>query len=93
MDHKVKVFQLNDCEWWAGHDLESVMADYVKETGVPPDEAFEDPRELTDEEMEEGTHYGDPDHPEDPPRTFKEELQYMIDGGATFPCFFASTEY
>ena len=93
MEKKVKVFQLNDCDWWAGYDLKSVMADYSKETGVPPDEAFEDPHELTDEEMEACTHYGNADRPEDPPRSFRQELNMMIEAGAGFPAFFASTEY
>ncbi len=89
---KPKVFQINDCDWWAGYDLESTKVAYVKETGVPPEDAFYNPRELTDEEMDTLLHHGDDgEHKE--PITFRQELERMIESGFEFPWFFASTEY
>ena len=87
-----KVYQINDCDWWAGYDLESTKAAYIKETGVPPEDAFDSPRELIDEEMDTLMHYGD-DGERKEPITFRQELDCMIDSGFEFPEFFASTEF
>lgn len=89
---KPKVFQINDCDWWAGYDLESTKAAYVKETGVPPEDAFDNPRELTDEEMD-ALLCVDDDRPNKEPLTFRQELDRMIKEGFKFPWFFASTEF
>ena len=88
---QIKVFQLNDCDWWAGYDLESVKKAYVKETGMSLEEAFDDPRELTDEEMDTLKHWGDEGDNKEP-ITFRQELDRMIESGFEFPWFFASTE-
>jgi hypothetical protein len=90
----IKVFKLNECDWWAGEDLISVTSAYMKETDGEVDD-FE-LKELTEEDMNKfklvdddgetvgsGTVLG----------TFREVLDRMIASGQTFPCFFASTEY
>ena len=86
----IKVFRLNDCDWWAGENLESVKKDYLKETGLDAEEAFDDPEEITEEIMNKGK-YVDEDGKNE--RTFKEELDSMIKNGTKFPAFFASSEY
>jgi len=90
---KVKVYQLNEYDWWAGYSLESVKKAYIKETGVPEEEAFMDEGEVSDEAMDRFKYWGGEDNLYDYPITFREELQHMIDQGIEFPCFFATTEY
>jgi hypothetical protein len=85
------VYEMDDYTWWAGESLESVVADYLKETGVSRDEI--EPMELTDEEMNALIFVDDPGNTSGASRSFAEQLGRMIAEGATFPCFFATTEY
>lgn len=86
----IKVFQLDDCDWWAGENLPDVIAEARKQCGPDTyEDAETDAVEMSDEAMrtlqfvdEDGTK-----------RTFAEELQRMIDAGDTLPSLFASTEY
>lgn len=86
---KVKVFALNDYDWWAAETLEEAKAAYLNETGMKEaDEPFDDPHELDEVAMnhfrfreEDGT-----------TRTFREQLEKMVSNGQDFPAFFASTE-
>ncbi len=48
---EIKVFRLNDYEWWAGLNLFRVARHYMKMTGLHRDEAFENPYELGEKEM------------------------------------------
>lgn len=89
-----KIFRLNDCEWWAGYDLESVMAGFLAETGMAPDEAFDDPRELTEKELNRLRFWRENDQGTCKHTvTFRQELDRQIAEGDAFPCLFASTEY
>jgi hypothetical protein len=56
----MKVFKLNDYEWWMGPDWDAVRDHYKQLTGLDDEEAFDDPRELTDREMLL-THFRDDD--------------------------------
>jgi hypothetical protein len=85
----MKVFQLNDYEWWAGEDLESVKAAYLKETGVSEEEAFEDPQEVSEADMQVLKYY----QTEGVFCSFAEALADMLAAGDKFPCCFACTEY
>ncbi len=87
---KPKVYQINDCDWWAGYGLESTKAAYIEETGVTAEDAFDEPRELTDEDMMRLQFTGDG---ESLLISFHEQLDKMISENIEFPCFFASTEY
>jgi hypothetical protein len=84
-----KIFRLNDTDWYAGEDLESVKSAYLKDTGLEQDEAFDDPHELSDEEMERLKFTRD----DQEKVSFRVELTSMIASGCTFPRMFASTEY
>lgn len=87
----MKIFQMNDCDWMAGEDLESVTADYLENYtgGQTAEEAFEDaPFELPDEALDR-LRFREEDGVR---RTFREQLAFLIEGGQRFPCFFASTE-
>lgn len=91
----VKVFRLNDCDWYAGATLQECIDFCVKDTGVRPDEAADsDARELTADEMERLKFVdGEPGDKAAPRITFTERLAQMIAEGTKFPAFFASTEY
>ena len=89
----MKIYRMNDCDWCAGEDLESVKKFYMKYCGLDEDEAFDGLRELTEEEMDRLIFYDNNCYKDDSHRTFREELQRLIDLNQKFPLFFASTEY
>lgn len=85
----VKVFKLDDIEWWAGESLEACVAEGRRQCGGDcyPDDG--DQHEVSPEAMqrlkfvdEDGTF-----------RTFAEELARRIAAGATFPQSFAAEDY
>jgi hypothetical protein len=93
---EIRVFQLNDYEWWAGADLESVKT--ARQTGCgEEDDIFDEPHELSDAAMDRllFTYYEDDYEREENKRTrtFRQELDRAIAEGQTFPCEFAGTEY
>lgn len=92
----MKVFQLNQSDWWAGSDLDSVIAAFRAELGA--DATIDNPHELSDEELDrlKFVDGDDPINSDGTPggwRTFREELARSVAVGQTFPCFFASTEW
>lgn len=96
----MRVFRINDSEWWMARSLTEAKQDYLATVGLmSEEEAFDDARELTDVELDSlqfrdedgidldgGTQKGDK-------RSFREELEGRIASGATRPQPFASTEY
>jgi len=93
----LRVFRLNDCEWWLAPTLEIAKADYQKLCGpIPDEEAFDEPRELSDDELCK-RHFFDTDDNEEPikssRRTFYEELRQQIKADPITPRLFACTEY
>jgi hypothetical protein len=96
----VRVFEINDCEWWAGDCTpEEMLADYIKDTGCTHEQATGDtdtlPRELSDSEMDL-LMFTDTDENErrtGEPRPFREQLAIEVAAGGTFPRLFACTEY
>lgn len=92
----MRVFRMNDCDWWMARTLEDAKASYQETLGpVHEEEAFNDPRELTDAELDR-LMFCDVDEHDRPMkktrRTFREELQRRIDAGVTVAEMFASTE-
>jgi hypothetical protein len=97
-----KVFQMNDCDWWAGYDLVSVETAYVSEMGYDDDAIglalarvdgiLDEASELSEGEMDRLIFIhdeGDPERPHDK-CTFGERLAEMVAEGMAFPCCFAS---
>jgi hypothetical protein len=83
--NEIRVFQLNQYEWWAGPDLETVKAHYLMTTGVSAEEAFDDPCELSPESLKTIPFtYNDGKE-----ITFAERLRELLDSGRQFPCCFA----
>jgi hypothetical protein len=89
---EIKVFRVNDYEWWAGTNLESIRAAYKGHTGIDPDsdEGFDSPREISEAGMSKVVIRDD--GPEKFEQTFRQYLDEMIALNQTFPCFFAGTE-
>ncbi len=91
----MKIFSIDDMDWWIGADAESVWAAAVQEYGYT-DEDIENFHELSDAELdalqyfdvddEDERHIGDP-------RTFRAQLDIEIAAGGKFPRFFASEEH
>lgn len=83
----IKVFRMNDCDWWAAATLEEAKADYLKTTLI---EADDDSRELRPDEMENLKYFlDDEEHV-----SFATQLENIVAAkDSTFPCMFASTEY
>lgn len=95
-EQDLKVFRLNEFDWWAGYDLESVNAAYLKECGYEdsPDEALENPHELSDADLDRFTFiYVDREEGDPEQSTFRERLKVLAALNAEVPCFFASTEW
>lgn len=95
----MKVFRLNEYDWYIGDDLESVKATYREDTGLDGEEAF-DPdylKELTEEDLKKYKFRDEDAEPgpdgKYPTRTFLEEFEMEIRKGGIFPRLFASTEY
>ena len=91
----MKVYKLNDYDWWAGNTLEEVKKSYINETGVSKEEAFEEPYEVSEADMNKLKFYTTEhnDKGEEITRTFREELDYIIKEGQKFPCAFACMDW
>lgn len=87
---KIKIFRLDDCEWWAGESLEACVAAGRTMNGADcyPDDPIQ--REVSEAELQELTFVDTDDYSE---RSFAEELRLVVESGATFPCFFAATDW
>lgn len=89
----MKVFKLNDCDWWAGETLQSCIAEARKQFGAdsyPNAEA--DAHELSPEEMRKLLIQRFEDCREKPV-TFEKHLAELADCKTErFPQLFASTE-
>jgi hypothetical protein len=89
----IKVFRINDCDWWAGASLDECIAAYIADTG--DEDLIEDARELTDEEMEKFFFVEDEedeDFRQGDKKPFRQKLEEMVRDGRPFPLMFASTE-
>lgn len=89
------VFQLDDCDWWAGETLTDCIAEARRQCGADsyPD-AEKDGYALGDEEMQRLIYVDDSDGAQAPVRrTFAEHLAREVAEGGEFPRLFASTEY
>lgn len=93
----LRVFRMNDCEWWLATTLEQAKADYMKTVGpMPEEDAFDEPHELSDDELLK-LHFVDMDDGEraigKSRRTFREELSLQRAADPVTPRLFACTEY
>ena len=94
---KIKIFRMNDCDYYIGESLKSCKEHYMKLTGLDKDEAFEEARVLTNKELGQmifDNREGDIDHYPKGELTFKDALKLEIEkNDVAYPYLFASTEY
>jgi hypothetical protein len=93
----VQVFQINDCEWYAGDCTPQQMLDfYMDATGLSHEESTGDanelPTALTEDEMNRFQFTSDDSGEISPSISFRVELDRLIAEGQEFPRFFATTE-
>lgn len=86
----MKVFAMNECDWWIGESLEACISDYTHEVGDP--DCIDDPQELNEKTLESLTFFTE-ENGQQIRRTFKEQLAIEIAAGGEFPRLFASSEY
>lgn len=56
----MKIWQMNDCDWWMAETRELAVADYAKWLGIPIEEEWTaDVREMTDAELDRFTYTDD----------------------------------
>lgn len=94
---KVKVWRINDYEWWAAESFNELVGAYTRETGLTYEEAFEEPRQITNEEMDRLSYYvqdGEFKGVKEGNITFRQALGLMLDRGCgPEPFCFAGTEW
>lgn len=105
MAHEIKIFAMNDCDWYAAENLEDALKAMAKNVSCEPtpetiaamrkDFAVDDPGGISDESMDRLIYTDDSELPEGQivKRTFREQLAHMVENGTDFPCIFATTEY
>lgn len=87
---KIKIFKLNEYDYYAGETLEDCIIHYMKETGLSREEAVDEPYKLHDNVLD-FLKFKDEDSGE--VKTFREELEQKIRDEVEFPCLFASAEF
>lgn len=87
---KMKIFMVDEWEYWAGKSAADVKKAYLDLIGEKDAEEYADIQilKLSQKKMKEYI-FNDDDGSK---RTFEEELQRMIESGEKFPCIFAVTE-
>ena len=88
---KIKVFQLNDCDWYAGATIKEAKECLMEATGMSADEAFEDEHQLSWQAMRRLKFFDEDGETEI--GNFQEVLNKMVKDKCKFPCFFATTEF
>lgn len=91
-DDALKIFRVNDCEWYLAKNLQQAVELAMSDSELPEDEACDNPREVTEEEMNRLKFIDDTYRQDSTSRTFAEELARQIANGAV-PGPFATTEY
>lgn len=82
----MKIFKMNDCDWWMAETIEQAVADY-KAFGSILD--IGDVRELTDEELDRMRYV---DCETGSKMTFRQHMNELVGAGKASE-FFATTEY
>ncbi len=86
----LKVFKMNDCDWWMDYNLIDAIINYSEFIMIPSEESTDDPYQLSKKSLNTLEFYPDDDSVNK--YSFLEELQRRQSISAE-PGFFASTEY
>lgn len=87
----LKVFRMNDCDWWMDKSLEEAKKNYPEFVSTDPEDALDNPYELDKAHLKLFEFYPDEDD-RSQKHSFLEELQRR-QSISNDPGFFASTEY
>ncbi len=85
----MKVFMMNDCDWWMAETAEDATRDYVAAGCSSGDE--DEPEELDDDQLDHLVFVWEADDGTNGRRSFREELNRRVAEGWKSE-FFASTE-
>lgn len=91
-----RVYRLNDCDWWIARSIEEAKASFQSHCGpMPDDEAFDEPHELTETEMDtlKICETDENERRTGKKLTFREYLVERLGDGLSEPEQFASTEW
>lgn len=89
----MKIFKLNDCDWYAAKDMKSAIEQIMFDMSDTCEFCVDSSaHELTDDEMDSLKFVDYTDSPTTT-RTFREQLVIMVERGDEFPCLFATTEF
>lgn len=94
----VQVFEINDCEWWAGEGSPlDILNAYISITGCTHEDATGDtdlfPTALTEAQLDKISFGYTADGIKLPqPMPFRDVLDAMVMTGTKFPCLFAVSE-
>jgi len=89
----IKIFKLNDCDWFAAETLEEAIECAKRECGYDAD-SFDDPYELGDDDLDRlQFQFTDDDDKPLETMSFRDALAKRIADGEQFPYLFASTEH
>lgn len=91
----VKVFQINEDDWYAGDcSKEEILTAYMEDNGCSLEEATgydaTYPIELTEDQLHNIKFKEELDNGAYNIYSFRERLDSLISAGSSFPCFFAS---
>lgn len=93
----VRIWQINDCEWVAARTLTQAIDCLIGTTGCSRENVWDNARALTPHELAKLTFFTDEEEPDVPGsykrHSFAKQLAVLIERGADFPCYFASTEF
>lgn len=92
MAKEIKVFRLNECEWYAGETAEECIAYAMELTGEPRASIVEDEDSISALSPEAMARYEFLNEAGKKEGSFQQQLDKMIASGETFPCLFACTE-
>ena len=90
----IKIYEIG-IDFYAAKNLRDAVRAFVSDSGdFTIREALEEAIPISDKAMDRLMFLDDPyNHETSTKRTFREELQRMIDAGEKFPCAFASSEW
>ena len=84
---KIKIFNVDDYEWWAGESLGAVRKSVRGQYGYGED-YLDDVYEISKQDMKRFKFYDE----DGSVRTFKAVLKRLIKSGCQFPCVFAVSD-
>lgn len=91
----MKIFRLNDCEWWMAETLEEAIAGYTEMMGPSDDDYFDEAHEIPESDYDRLKFHGERRNErgqmEEHISTFREEMNRLVALGKT-SCYFATTE-